>query len=64
MGLENIGIEGNVRGSIEVNENFQTIHPHIYAVGDVIGFPSLASAASTPMLPSRSGRFRHHAGLP
>ncbi|MFZ1288886.1 MAG: Si-specific NAD(P)(+) transhydrogenase [Melioribacteraceae bacterium] len=45
MGLENIGIFGNVRGSIEVNENFQTIHPHIYAVGDVIGYPSLASAA-------------------
>ncbi len=45
MGLENIGIRGNVRGSIEVNENFQTIHPHIYAVGDVIGYPSLASAA-------------------
>ena len=45
MGLENIGIEGNVRGSIEVNEYFQTNHPHIYAVGDVIGYPSLASAA-------------------
>ncbi len=45
MGLEAIGIKGNVRGSIEVNENFQTIHPHIYAVGDVIGYPSLASAA-------------------
>ena len=43
--LENIGIKGNVRGSIEVNENFQTAHPHIYAVGDVIGYPSLASAA-------------------
>ncbi|MBK8946726.1 MAG: Si-specific NAD(P)(+) transhydrogenase [Ignavibacteriae bacterium] len=45
IGLENIGIKGNIRGSIEVNENFQTIHPHIYAVGDVIGYPSLASAA-------------------
>jgi NAD(P) transhydrogenase len=45
MGLENIGIEGNIRGSIEVNSNFQTIIPHIYAVGDVIGYPSLASAA-------------------
>lgn len=45
LGLENIGITNNVRGSIEVNENFQTKHPHIYAVGDVIGYPSLASAA-------------------
>ena len=28
-----------------VNENFQTAVPHIYAVGDIIGFPALASAA-------------------
>ncbi|MGC3971566.1 MAG: FAD-dependent oxidoreductase [Pirellulales bacterium] len=35
----------NSRGQLEVNENFQTKVPHIYAVGDVIGFPSLASAA-------------------
>lgn len=45
LGLENIGLEGNVRGSIEVNENFQTKVNHIYAVGDIIGYPSLASAA-------------------
>jgi NAD(P) transhydrogenase len=30
---------------IPVNKDFQTAQPHIYAVGDVIGFPSLASAA-------------------
>jgi NAD(P) transhydrogenase len=30
---------------LEVNEDFQTAVPHIYAVGDVIGYPSLASAA-------------------
>jgi len=45
MNLEKIGIVPNSRGQIVVNENFQTAHPHIYAVGDVIGFPSLASAA-------------------
>ncbi len=45
MGLENIGIETNERGSIVTNENYQTAQPHIYAVGDVVGFPSLASAA-------------------
>jgi NAD(P) transhydrogenase len=28
-----------------VNENYQTVQPHIYAVGDVVGYPSLASAA-------------------
>lgn len=45
MGLENIDLQPNNRGQIEVNEHFQTKHPHIYAVGDVIGPPSLASAA-------------------
>ncbi|MFO0906466.1 MAG: Si-specific NAD(P)(+) transhydrogenase [Pirellulales bacterium] len=45
MGLESVGIVPNSRGQIEVNADFQTQVPHIYAVGDVIGFPSLASAA-------------------
>ena len=45
LGLENIGVQANSRGILEVNENLQTKHPHIYAVGDVIGYPSLASAA-------------------
>ena len=35
----------NQRGQLDVNEDFQTSLPHIYAVGDVIGFPALASAA-------------------
>lgn len=45
LGLEKIGITPNSRGQIVVNENFQTVAPHVYAVGDVIGFPALASAA-------------------
>ncbi|MCA9034359.1 MAG: Si-specific NAD(P)(+) transhydrogenase [Planctomycetaceae bacterium] len=45
LGLQNTGIEPNHRGQINVNEHFQTSQPHIYAVGDVIGPPSLASAA-------------------
>lgn len=45
MGLDEIGIETDERGSIVVNENYQTAQPHIYAVGDVVGYPSLASAA-------------------
>ncbi|MDM8518462.1 Si-specific NAD(P)(+) transhydrogenase [Anaerolineales bacterium HSG6] len=45
MGLEEIGIERNIRGSIVVNENYQSTQPHIYAIGDVVGYPSLASAA-------------------
>jgi NAD(P) transhydrogenase len=45
LGLQNVGLEVNSRGQLEVDEQFQTAKPHIYAVGDVIGFPSLASAA-------------------
>jgi len=45
MGLENLDLVPSKRGHIEINDDFQTKHPHIYAVGDVIGPPSLASAA-------------------
>ncbi len=45
LNLAAAGIEPDKRGSLRVNENFQTSQPHIYAVGDVIGFPALASAA-------------------
>lgn len=45
LGLENIGVEANQRGNIPVNAQFQTSRENIYAVGDIIGFPSLASAA-------------------
>ena len=44
-GLEAIGVEVNERGSIVVNTSYQTAQPHIYAVGDVVGYPSLASAS-------------------
>jgi NAD(P) transhydrogenase len=47
LGLENVGIQPNSRGILEVDTNFQTSRPHIFAVGDVIGYPSLASAAYT-----------------
>jgi NAD(P) transhydrogenase len=39
------GVEADERGRIKANEHFQTSVPHIYAVGDVIGFPSLASTS-------------------
>ena len=45
LGLENVGVKTDQRGRIVVNEYFQTAVPHIYAVGDVIGFPSLASSS-------------------
>ncbi|WP_437551801.1 Si-specific NAD(P)(+) transhydrogenase [Sorangium sp. So ce327] len=45
LGLESVGITPNKRGQLEVSETFQTSQPHIYAVGDVVGFPALASAS-------------------
>lgn len=44
--LENCGLSADERGKIEVDRNtFRTRQPHIHAVGDVIGFPSLASTS-------------------
>jgi NAD(P) transhydrogenase len=45
LGLERLGIKVNTRQHIQVNPFFQTSQPHIYAVGDVVGFPSLAATA-------------------
>jgi len=46
LGLENVGIAIDGRGKLNVNDNFQTSQPHIYAAGDVIGFPALASTSA------------------
>jgi NAD(P) transhydrogenase len=43
--LSAAGITADKRGYLTVNECYQTEVPHIYAVGDVIGFPSLASTS-------------------
>lgn len=45
LNLESVGLEPDARGRIRVNEMYQTSIPHIYAAGDVIGFPSLASTS-------------------
>ena len=45
MGLAELGIEINRRGQIEINASYQTAVPTIHAVGDVVGFPGLASAS-------------------
>ena len=45
MGLELIGMKSDSRGQLKVNEHYQTDIAHVYAAGDVIGWPSLASAA-------------------
>ena len=40
------GLEADERGRLAVNERYQTAQPHIYAVGDIIGFPALASTSA------------------
>ena len=45
LGLDTIGLGADPRGRLTVNEHFQTEIPHIYAAGDVIGFPALASTS-------------------
>lgn len=59
LGLEQAGVATGSRGIIPVDENYQTNVPHIYAAGDVIGFPALAS---TSMEQARRA-VRHAMGL-
>ncbi len=43
--IESAGLQIDPRGKVSVNADFQTSVPHIYAAGDVIGFPALASTS-------------------
>ena len=45
LSLEKAGLAVNERGYLSVDENYRTAVPHIYAAGDVIGFPALASTS-------------------
>ena len=45
LSLDALGVELNTRKQLTVNEFFQTSCPNVYAVGDVIGFPSLAATS-------------------
>ena len=45
LNIEAAGLTADGRGKLSVNENFQTTVPHIYAAGDVVGFPALASTS-------------------
>ncbi|MAG77350.1 MAG: Si-specific NAD(P)(+) transhydrogenase [Colwelliaceae bacterium] len=45
LGIENVGLTANSRGSLTVDKCYKTDVDNIYAIGDVIGYPSLASAA-------------------
>lgn len=56
LSLENAGLQADKRGRITVDGNYQTSVPHIYAVGDVIGFPALAATSM-----EQGRRATHHA---
>ncbi len=60
LNLDAIGLVPDRYGLLKVNEHLQTSHPHIYAIGDVVGYPALASSAM------EQGRraMRHAFGLP
>jgi NAD(P) transhydrogenase len=45
LNLAAVGLEADARGRIKVDAEYRTAQPHIFAVGDVIGFPSLASVS-------------------
>jgi NAD(P) transhydrogenase len=45
MGLADVGVQVDKRGYVTVDENYRTAVPNIYAAGDVIGFPALASTS-------------------
>jgi NAD(P) transhydrogenase len=45
LGLENIDLKADSRGNLKVDQHYRSSQPHIYAVGDVVGWPSLASAS-------------------
>jgi NAD(P) transhydrogenase len=46
LNLESAGLEADERGRLVVDESFRTVQPHIFAAGDVIGYPSLAATSS------------------
>jgi NAD(P) transhydrogenase len=45
LNIEATGVQPDGRGKLVVNDHYQTTVPHIYAAGDVIGFPALASTS-------------------
>lgn len=45
LNLEAVGLLADGRGQLKINEHYQTDTKNIYAIGDIIGYPSLASAA-------------------
>jgi len=63
LNLKAAGLEADDRGRLTVNTYFQTNVPHIYAVGDVIGFPSLASSSMEQGRLAANHAFGLHTGV-
>jgi NAD(P) transhydrogenase len=61
LGLDAIGIEPDERGRIAVDDRYRTAVPGVYAVGDVIGFPSLAATSAEQGRLAACDAFEHDA---
>src|SRR5580692_3883474 len=61
LNLTAAGLEADMRGRIAVDEHYQTKVPHIFAAGDVVGFPSLASVSMEQGRVAASHAFNDHA---
>lgn len=69
LNLDAIGLKANGRGQLQVDEQYRTKVEHVFAVGDVIGWPSLASAAydqgrSASGVIVENGTYRHINDVP
>ena len=62
--LENAGLAADNRGRLKVNEFYQTSVPHIYAAGDVIGFPALAATSMEQGRVASCHMFHHYTEAP
>jgi len=60
LNLKNAGVKADKRGLIKVNEFYQTEVSHIYAAGDIVGFPSLASTSMEQGRKAACHAFGHH----
>ncbi len=59
LNLPAAGLTANAQGHLAVNDSFQTAVPHIYAAGDVVGWPALASTAMAQARVAMAHAFEH-----
>jgi NAD(P) transhydrogenase len=64
LGLDKCGLTADSRGRLKVNEMYQTEVPHIYACGDVIGFPALAATSMEQGRMASCHMFQQYAEAP